>query len=62
MNIVGSLLYRNFRLTDGILNVLFTNAQILILLFTLNLQLALSTIYFKMSLSSSVNLREISAN
>lgn len=44
------------------LTVLFPNAQILISLFTLNLQLALSNIYFKISLSSSVNLRKSQQN
>lgn len=42
------------------LNVLLPNAHILILLLNLNLQLALSNIYFDIPLSHSVNLRGIS--
>lgn len=47
MNIVGSWSYRNFRLTDGILNVLFPTVHILITLFTLKFAVGLKQYLFK---------------
>jgi hypothetical protein len=47
MDNVGSQFYRNFRLTDGILSVLFPNAHSLVTLFTLTFEVVFEEYLFK---------------